>query len=207
MKPYTDEALNRIYDLLFCDDTEAYRAASTSTDPPWSVLFDRNATNEELHSLIDDNSVETRPKLLASNILLGRGEPLPARRIFGVVVEVGMDEGLDVLAAYEDGTARYLNYSGKIIVWEVGTRESKELVVDLFLAARKVVEQIGPWERKRLPPPTRGNSRISFLVSNGLYFGEAPFETLAKDPLGGRVIDRAAKLMNVLIRNATDQSR
>jgi hypothetical protein len=207
MRPYSDESLNRIYDLLFCDDIKLYRVVSTSTDRPWSVLFDKDATNDELHSLIEDKNVETRSKLLASNILLSRGHPLPGRRIFSVIVEVGMDQGLDVLAAYEDGTARYLNYSEKIIVWDVGTPESNELVVDLFLAARKVVEQIGPWESKRLPPPTRGNSRISFLVSNGLYFGEARFETLAKDPLGGRVIDRAVKLMNFLIKNATDQSR
>ena len=207
MTPNSDESLNRIYDLLFCDDIELYRSASTSSEYPWSVLFSSEASNEAFLSVIEDKEVETRPKLLASNVLLSRGKALPGRRIFGVVVEVGMEEGLDVLAAYEDGTARYLNYSGKLIVWDAATRESNELVVDLFLAARKVVDKIGPWEKQRLPPPVEGKARITFLVSNGLYFGEAPFETLAKDKLGGRVVSCAAKLMNFLVTDTMAQSR
>jgi hypothetical protein len=79
-------------------------------------------------------------------------------------------------------------------------------VGDLFSAAYTLVEQIGPWEGERRPPPTAGNARLTFLVSDGLYFGEGPFDVLARDPMGGPVIDRAAKLMTFLIDNATDQS-
>ena len=43
--------------------------------------------------------------------------PTPVVGVLGVIVEVGLDEGLDVLASYQDGTARYINYTGKMILW------------------------------------------------------------------------------------------
>jgi hypothetical protein len=207
MKPYENDSVNQIYDLLFCDNLELYRSNSAASEYPWTVVLDNNADDGDLRSVIEDGNVEARVKLLASRVLLTRGRPLADKRIYGVIAEVAMNEGLDVLAAYEDRTARYLNYSGKVIVWETKTPESNELINDLFLAARKVVDEIGPWDKDRLPAPKAGNARISFLVSDGLYFGEAPFEMLAGDPLGGQVIDRAGRLMSFLISSATDQSR
>jgi hypothetical protein len=208
MKPYSDSGLNQLYDLLFCDDLDAYKSNTENRDAyPWSAVWDTNATSADLRKITDDWNLETRPKILAANLLLNRGQPLPGKRIFAVIVEVAMDEGLDVLAAYEDGTARYINYSGKLIVWDATTSESNELVVDLFLAARKLVEKIGPWEQERLPPPPNGNTRISFLVSDGLYFGEGPFNAIASDQLGGPVINRAGKLMNYLVNTTMAQSR
>lgn len=203
--PYSTDYLNHFYELLFCDKIALYRNSSNAEIYPWSVVLSDNSTVADLQNVIDDAGVESRPKLIAANRLQSSGKPLPGRRIFGGIVEVGMPEGLDVLAAYEDGSARYINYSEKLIIWDVTTRESNELVVDLFLAARRVVDRTGPWERDRFPPPKAGDARITFLVSNGLYFGEGPFDVLAKDALGGKVIDRAGKLMNFLISNSTSQ--
>ncbi len=207
MDPYKNDAMNKIYDLLFCDQIDLYRTSGELNDEyPGKVLFDPDAADASLRSIIDDESVETRFKLIAANLLAARGNPYGSRRIYGVIVEVGMDEGLDVLAAYDDGTARYINYSEKLIVWDTKTAESSALVADLFSAAQSVVDQIGPWEGNRLPPPVSGNARLTFLVSDGLYFGEGPFEMLAGDPMGGAVINSAAKLMGFLVENALDQS-
>jgi len=202
MHPYKNESLNSIYDLLFCDDLEAFRTAHQG-DPvyPWTTLFNASSSTEELEGIIEDAGTESRQKLLAAR-LLAHGKPLPVKRVFGVVIEVGMDQGLDVLAAYEDGTARYINYSEKVIVWETRTTKSGELIADLLQAARNVVEQIGPWDKQRLAPPATGNVRMSFLVSNGLYFGEGPFEALMGDPIGGPVINSGAQLMKFLVENS-----
>jgi hypothetical protein len=207
MGPYHSDSINQIYDLLFCDDVELYRSTTVASHYPWTEIFRDDVTDSELQNVIDDPQLESRQKLLAANKLHERGNPLPGRRIFGVIVEVGLEEGLDVLAAYEDGTARYINYSEKLIVWDVQTTESNQLVVDLFLAARKVVDRIGPWDRERLPPPKTGNLRMTFLVSNGLYFGEGSYKVLAKDSLGGPVFNRAAKLMSHLVNSSVSQSR
>lgn len=195
-----------VYDLLFCDDLELYRSdATSSVNYPWNDLFDPEVTVPTLKEIVVDPELDSRIKIIASNLLAERNDPAPDKIVYGVIVEVGLDDGLDVLAAYEDGTARYINFSEKIIIWETRTAESDELIADLFAAANTLVAQIGPWDGERLPPPTIGNARISFLVSDGIYFGEAPFGDLGQDPMGGAVLERAAKLMAFLIKNSVDQ--
>jgi len=201
MKPYSNDATNKIYDLLFCDDLSLYSRAA-STGYPWITLFAEEPNGTELQTIIDDWDLETRPKILASNLLRRQGKQTEQRRIFAVIIEVGLDEGLDVLVAYEDGTARYINHTEKMIVWETKTEESNELVVNLFIAARTVVDRIGPWDGPRREAPSAGNIRLSFLVSNGLYFGEGPFDVLAQDAMAGPVIDHATRLMNFLVNTA-----
>jgi hypothetical protein len=206
MNPYKNDAINNIYDLLFCDDLAPYKATSP-TGYPWEILFTENAANADLQRIIDDRELETRPKILAAGRLRDQGSASDERRIFGVIIEVGLDEGLDVLAAYEDKTARYINHSEKIIVWDTKTQESDALVSDLFSSARTVVDRIGPWDGPRREPPTTGNIRLSFLVSNGLYFGEGPFDVLARDQMAGPVIDHSTRLMNFLVNTTLGQSR
>ena len=112
MQPYKNDAINKIYGLLFCDKPELYRADGDLPEVyPWKELFGKAPTDESLKKIIDDDSVESRLKVIASNILVLQGKPADGRRIFGIIVEVGLDEGLDVLAAYEDGTARYIKRS------------------------------------------------------------------------------------------------
>ena len=205
MKPYSNDAINKIYDLLFCDDLDLYKETSP-TSYPWDVLFAESPANADLQKIIDDPGLETRVKRLAANLLLKHGVSTDQRRIFGVIIEVGLDEGLDVLAAYEDGSARYINHSEKLIVWDATTDESNRLIADLFASARTVVDRIGPWDGTRRPPPTTSNIRLTFLVSNGLYFGEGPFDVLAQDPMAGPVINHATELMNFLVSTTLDQS-
>jgi len=197
MATYPDPAIDRIYDLLFCDNPELFRGGSN--DYPWNVLLADELNATHIEKVLDDDELETRPRIVAANLLRSLGKPVEDKQLFGVIVEVGLDEGLDTLAAYEDGTARYINYTGKMIVWETRTVVSDELIVDLFAAARNVVAQIGPWDEARLNRPKTGNVRLSFLVSDGLYFGEGPFEVLAQDAIGGPVIAAATKLMQFLV--------
>ena len=134
--------------------------------------------------------------------LLFKDRNLPVsgeKEILSVIIEVGLPEGLDVVAAFKDGSARYINYSGKLIIWETRTNESDELISQLFSDSMDVVNKIGPWTEARRPAPTAGNIRLSFIVSDGLYFGEGPFEVLQNDPMGGPVIADAIKLMSFLI--------
>jgi len=43
---------------------------------------------------------------------------------------------------------------------------------------------------------------MTFLVSDGLYFGEGPFNALQKDPLGGPVLAKAAQLLQLSVKTA-----
>jgi hypothetical protein len=62
-----------------------------------------------------------------------------------------------------------------------------------------VVEKIGPWGKPRLAAPKAGNIRLSFLVSDGLYFGEGPFELMQREPLAAPTIQKAVELLQLVV--------
>ncbi len=197
IKPFRNESLNTIYNQLFCDMPELYKK-ELPAQFPWNVLQSPDTTVGNLVSITEDEKMESRVRLLAYTRLMERSFPVNKKELLGVIVEVPIEGGLDVLAAYKDGTARYINHSERMIIWETSTEESGKLINDLFNASMKVVHQIGPWLDARFAPPGEGNVRISFLVSNGLHFGQGPYEVLAKDLIGGPVIQAALKLMMCL---------
>jgi len=195
-EPYKNEGINQIYELLFCDNLEKYKSANEkSSIHPWNVLF-AESSDEQLSELINDDDTESRVKVLAYHKLKQKKDK---KDLLGVIIEVSQPEGLDVLAAYSDGTARYINYSEKMIVWDTKTEESERLIKKLFESSQNVVSQIGPWEEARLKFPKKGNARLSFLVSDQLYFGEAPMNVLSTDPMGESVLNDGAMLMQYLI--------
>jgi hypothetical protein len=68
-----------------------------------------------LRQILRMPNLESRHYLQAWHFLRALGESPTndeAKRLYGVVVEVGLKDGLDTLAAYTDGTARYFNYTG-----------------------------------------------------------------------------------------------
>ncbi len=125
-----------------------------------------------------------------------------AKDILGVVVEVGMDTGLDLLAAYHDHSARYYNYSGAGVIWEHPDTSLDRNIDDLLAAAAAVVSHIGPWDQPRPAPPPRGHVRLNFLTPSGLHFGQAPMRMLQQDPLAAPTLAAATQLMIALTKKA-----
>lgn len=178
---------------------------------PWSAFVvarnHLNAGNREAaascwHSIVQTLGVEPRHTLQAWHFLRTNGHQPPpaiAGQILGVVVEVMLPQGLDLLAIYPDHSARYYNHSGAGIVWE-HPDDSLSLEIDqLIESAQMIVAQIGPWNEQRPGPPPRGHVRLNFLTPSGLHFGQGPFDALAKDPRGGRVVLLATSLMQALV--------
>lgn len=160
------------------------------------------AAKQTLQRILSEPDLESRHYLQAWHFLRGLGEPPSAdeaKKLFGVVVEVALDEGLDVVAAYADHTARYFNYSGAAVIWDRPNSSLDSVIDRLLEAGRVIVEKIGPWEQPRPPAPVAGYARINLLVPEGLNFGEGPFANLANDQLGGPVISTAMNLMQALI--------
>jgi hypothetical protein len=104
--PYQNEAINKIYNQLFCDNIEMYESKSIANIYPWNILFANNPDIEELETIIHDNTLQSRHKILAYNLLAAGGETLEEKELLGVIVEVALPGGLDVIAAFRDGTAR-----------------------------------------------------------------------------------------------------
>lgn len=194
--PYKNDSFNKIYEILFCDKPELYRPAKQQAgEYPWNVLFAEEPDADALNEIIEDEGIESRVKILAYRLLADMGEPAEDNLLLGVIIEVGLDNGLDVLAAYQDGSARYINHAEKIIIWDQPDNRSQPLVNGLFAESLRVVNNIGPWNGERLAPPAKGGVRLTFLVSGDIYFGQGPFDALVKDAMGGPVIHAATQLM------------
>lgn len=197
--PYTDSATNLIYNLLFCDSIDLYKLnIQQPVSYPFDVLFSETSSIADLQEIINDSTSDPRVKLLAYNKQLQGGHKPTKKELLAVIVEVGLDEGLDVLAAFSDGTARYINQTGKILVWETSDQTSSQLTSDLFAASVDIVNKIGTWDQPRRPHPETGNVRLTFLVSDGLYFGEGPIDVLFDDPMAGHALGIATELLQYI---------
>lgn len=195
-KPYSESHVNFLYNLLFCDDIILFRSGDNPKgDPLWSTLLADHPDNAALRKIAEDQANEGRVRTLAYNRLRANGQKVPTKKLFGVIVEVPLQEGLDVLAAFSEGGVRYLNQSGKVLIFEGQGNPVEGLAKELLTVSLPVVNAIGPWEKQRLPPPQAGNVRITFLVSDGLYFGEGPFGALQNDPMAGPVLAKASQLL------------
>lgn len=198
--PFKNEAINKLYELLFCDNPQFFKnSTDVNTAYPWNILLSEPLNTTDLFNITQDSTLESRIKLLAYYLLRKLGEKIQTKELLGVVIEVALEEGLDVLAAYQDGTARYINYSEKVILLEAAQEQSNQLIQNLFDKSHQVIKQIGPWNQDRLPYPDTGQARLSFLVSDGLYFGQGPINQLFQDPMGGPVLESASQLMSYLI--------
>lgn len=205
--PYSDDSANFIYNLLFCDNLNVFKERTPEPyQYPFDILFAQPVSIKGLQTIIDDENSDPRTKALAYNLQVATGHTPEKKELLGIIVEVGLDEGLDVLASFSNGTARYINHSGKIIVWETTDNETANTITgDLFAASQNIIAQIGVWDKPRLPRPQKGNARISFLVSDGLYFGEAPINLLFGDALAGPALNKATELMQYITQKSLEQ--
>jgi len=196
--PYQNQGVSGVYNMLFCDNAELYRQKAIEGLYPWDILLSATFDPEKLQEIINNPHTETRPKILAYNKLALNGKKSTKKDLLGIIVEVAMDEGLDTLAAYKDGTARYINHSQKLIIWDVPNDESRQITDQLFKDGENVVKKISPWEEPRLKRPPPGDVRITLLVTDGLYFGQAQSSIMFNEPMGGPVMAAATQLMKYL---------
>lgn len=199
-QPYAQPRLNFLYNLLFCDDAALFKNGESASDgPPWNVLLAERTNVAALREIAHNESQEGRVRALAFNRLRSAGEAVAAKTLLGVIIEVSMPDGLDVLAAFSEGGVRYLNRSGGISVFEGEGNPVEDLAQQLVAVSQPVVDRIGPWDQPRLPPPAIGNVRLTFLVSDGLYFGEGPFAALQQDNMAGPILAKAIELLERVV--------
>ena len=198
--PYSDQSTNLIYQLLFCDRLDLYKENySVDREGPWSALFSAAADPAPLVAIAEDEGQESRVRMLAFNALRVAGVSVPPKQYLGTIIEVPLAEGLDTMAVFADGGARYINHAGKVIVVEGSPNPFDDEINAVIEASKPIVAAIGPWDKERLPPPDEGNIRLSFLVSDGLYFGEGPMAAMQGDGLAGPLISAATRLLVKLV--------
>ena len=182
--------------LLFGDvDLDEWPPAGEVSAEPWKSFErarellrsgDQGAAGREWQRIASLHGIESRHTLQAWHFLREVGTQPPddvAPRVLGVVAEVAVSGGHDVLAAYRDGSVRYLNYTGKVLVVEADVAPAELAhAVDAWLRIAETLAQVvGVWDQPKLPPLPAGDTRITMLTPGGLRFGQGPDRALRAD--------------------------
>lgn len=199
--PYANPATNAIYNLLFCDDPAGYAAKPGQTPATWQATLASDDV-AALRSLANDTAQEGRVRYLAFSRLRAIGQTVTPKILLAVIIEVAFDGGLDTLAAFQEGGVRYINQSGKLVVID-GVASFVPRVRHLFATAQPLVDHLGPADEARWAPPKAGDVRLTFLVSDGPYFGQAPADVMQADAAAGPVMLSATELMVAVVAAGT----
>lgn len=135
----------------------------------------------ELRRVADMQSVDSLITLWAWNTLRAWGQ-LPdddiAQKVLGVVMEVGLDRGMDVMAAYEDGTSRYVSKTGSMIVWDDHGDHNNDLARKIVAAAQAIVNQLPASTAEAVT--STGKVQFSVLTVGGIRGIIAPMNELSR---------------------------
>ena len=197
-----------VRDMLFGDLPLSFWAAVQSNEIPWTLFrkvkeFDEDGEDADaiatLHEITRLPGLESRQYLQAFHFLRSLyAVKENDKKLYGVVVEVTMEEGTDLLAVYADHSARYYNYSGSAIVWETRNAAIDQKIDNILFLGKDIVKQIGPWTGERPGVPGEGFARLNFLTSTGLHFGEAEQSALFQDPMAGKIMYAMLDMMDTL---------
>jgi len=197
-RPYQDRVADFLYNLLFCDNPDLFRNDKQDASSLTTVLSGA-ATREMLEQTAGDPAVESRVRVLAFNRLRAMNVPVAPKQLLGAIIEFPQENGLDTLAAYVDGRVRYINQTGKPGIFEGAPPQVVTRANALTRASQFAVDRLGPSHEPRRPPPTGDLVRLSFLVSDGLYFGEGSYEAFMDDPAGEPVLTAGGELLVQLV--------
>ncbi len=195
----------------------AYLDGTADTSSPWYhfaktqhlVSTDVAAAEIHLRTITRLPGVESRTYLQAWHCLRSMGiEPEDSVRneVHGIVVEVGLDQGADVVAAYKDRSARYFNHSGAAVIWDGHSTEMNAHIEPFLEVAAAIGTNTSPLLADHPPPPDRGIMLINVLTPGGIHIGMGPLTAMQNDATGSTVIHTAMSLMQALIHYAERDS-
>ena len=193
-----------LYDSLFADDPDVFIKLKDHPAISW-IYENKTPTIEQLEVLAENQSVESRIRFLSLYTALQRGLKINKKVYLGTIMEVPVNRGYDVLAFYSDNRARYYNYSGKAIIYEGGRDTIDDAIERANSVSIQVCNRIGPWDKERLAKPNGNIWRFTFLISDGLYFGQGPLDALNNDEMAAAMIRSGAEVMKALT-NETQKS-
>ena len=127
-------------------------------------------------------------------------DPSIAKDLFGVVLEVPMEGGLDVLAAYADHHAAYFNFNGSSVLWLRPDPSLDPLIGSMLEEGAQIIRKIGPWKEPRRSAPALGDIRINLISPAGLHFGEGPQNLAAENPMTKPIWGASISLLQALVR-------
>ncbi len=175
-------------DLFFADQSleELAKTLHGSKTEPWSLFIsaftdsqknDLDAAKASLHEILKIPDSESRVRLLAWRSLRALGEQPPAKvasEVQGVICELHNEAGIGTIAAYADGTARWLGARGRITIWDAsyGDAHIDSLIRGLMKSSEFIVGTTSPHETHHSPEPPMDYFRVSVLTFTGVHMKE-----------------------------------
>jgi hypothetical protein len=148
-----------------------------------------------IKGVAEDAFQEARARAWAWTALRKLGEkpaPMYQQEVLGVVVEVPVDDGLDVLAAYTDGSVRFLGHADQLIVREADGKPDAKVAALVSQAHALLASPPAPRDKAAPPPPPEA-VRFTALSANGLHRVEVPWKEVEKggkyEPLFAAAVD------------------
>ena len=169
------------------------------------IATDVGAATSHLRDVLALPGIDSRTFLQAWHCLRALGVHPDDRvggEVHGMVVEVGLDAGLDAVAAYKDRSARYFNHSGAQVVWDTETAAMNAQIDPFLEIARVIADNTKPFEEAHPSPPARGVVLINILTPKGIHIGIGETSALQNEPLGAAALQTAFTLMQELMGTA-----
>jgi hypothetical protein len=149
-----------------------------------------------------DGAAESRIRLWAWTALRRHGVTPPdavAARADGVIVEVEGGRGVETLAVYADGTARYLLPTGAKVIWEAPDKRLEKPIAAVIAAAGARAPAL-PVSGRLPGEPASGLARMTLLTPAGARAVEEPLAAALNDasPHAGLFAAATALLEKIL---------
>ncbi len=158
---------------------------------------------KELRTILSSDNLDSRQILWAWNGLRELGEPTTKPIVLGLVLEVPQQNTTEYLAMYADQTARYINYTGKIAVWETSEANMDRLMRDVISKSQDYFDKQN-LKKGRTTVPT-DKVRFSFLTTNGIFQTEKPLEELTDQVSDiGDIFSTATEVLTVIVNSSTE---
>ena len=207
LSPARDDQLSQITSLLHDDKIDAalnWLQVETSRYP-WVMLaaafvsMRKNLPEEAKRWLraVTLIATDTVVQLWAWHNLRQLGVEPPANlatKVLGIVIEVPNQGAEDILASYADGSARFLSYTGAMIVWD----DYHEQITPLIHEGIKLAHPVGKMVVEHAADIVKdGIVRLTILTPGGTYCWEGEPEDGTEI---ARLFARQAVLLKILVQ-------
>jgi hypothetical protein len=205
-------AAEELRPLLFGNvPVEAWPSDDDATAEPWASFVrarrhlaagDADLAIREWAPIATFDLWEPRHRLQAWTFLRSAGiqpDEGIARSVLGVVAEVSVGDGHDALAAYADGSIRFLHHEGGVFAIDSARYDLVMGATALLGVGQQVADQLGPWPGPDLPPLEAGETRFTMLTPGGPVIGQGPDDDLRADPLAGPLYDASTALLAAVV--------
>jgi hypothetical protein len=183
-----------------------------SNDVPWSLFVeareliekkkDFNGAVNIYKKITEMPGLESRHYLQAWHFLRKLNVNPPAElnaKVYGVLVDVHLESGLEFVAAYADHHARYFNYTGGGVIWEAPDSSLNETIDALLGVCQQVANLLQPVNGRPNPPQQVDVVQINILTPGGIRHGMGTFNQLAENPSANDIVNGATYLMKTLV--------